>query len=421
MDLSKPRRDTELHLVGTMMCYPDTIGVVTGLIGAGDVYDKSAQAIFKAVVDLWGRGEKVVPTAVTAELPDGIDTDDVFYAYGAAGSGEHAPVLANRAYDGSTRRELIAAAQGIIKAAREDDREIVDVLGSAQGWILALSLKGGEEDLGEVIRGVYRRSEEAKESGQPGIPWAWRKLTDMTGGKKAGEFIVIASRPSVGKSALIKNDIIYALRHTKERIALFSPEMRKPEVIVRMLAEISGLDGNRIARGDLSPEQWVQYNLACEELTDIAKGRLVFDDSVRPSVGKVISTVRQEERNGGIGTIYGDYAQRMKMNSRLDGATAQLSSLVEQWFDMAGMLGVATVLLAQVHRDTERGGQINKPAASNIKGSGTFEEAADTLILPHRESREATTGSFLLAKQRNGPTGEIPVRYDGKTTSFKEV
>jgi replicative DNA helicase len=423
IDLTKPADGAEWWLCGAMMLDNSIIGSVSEIVSAEDFAERECREVFVSIMRTWGSGKQVDPTTVVMELPPDVDREAVYDAYSSVGSAASWRGYADRVAGAAIRRKLQAEGRAVAKMAESDDREVGQVLGDAQARVLSVSEKSAGESLSDVIMRVQRESEEASRhpSGVVGVSYGIETVDNVTGGMFKHDFIVVAARPSVGKSALVKSCIVMEnLLKTDRGMAVFSAEDSREAFILRMASQLSGVDGNRLRRGDMNRDEWVRYGDACSKIDEVTKGRMLLDDKARPTPGYIMNKCRQWVAAGNpLDFVVIDYIQKMgEIGGRTDYEI--MSRLAYACDDLKKDLNVPVVLVAQLSRGAEGRDEIKTPVVTDLKSTGALEEAATVVLLLHRASRAAQDATLWVAKNKNGPVGDCALKYNPLTTTFKE-
>ncbi len=419
-NLLEKHPDVEASLVGKLLMDGRRCAGVSELIEPSDFSCPEYSKIYAVIIRQWSAGHKLDDKTVAAELDPAI-ADLAIDAYAGTGSAIGASHLAEQIKEASIRRRLNTEAKRVVKATSQDERPVADILEAAKQSIDSIGHIEKRRKTEDIILGVVKSSQEAAASqhGTVGIPTGFRRFDNITGGLKKTDLVYIAARPSVGKTSLALNIIHNILHGTDECICMFSAEMSEEQVWLRLIAQMTGLDGNRIMRGDLSPDQWSLYSDTAQKCVDKFGERLYIDPKSSPTPGHIRAVAMQRRQQGRLGLIVTDYVNLMSVPG-INGSDqlALMTECAKASKNTAKDLDVPYVLLAQLKRGSEGREVMEVPGLTDIKYAG--EEPADIAALLHRGTRSSTRGLLKIAKNRNGPTGEFPLNFDGPTTTFSE-
>lgn len=421
--LTESKRDTELHVLGCMLLDPRTIAGISDILAYDDFTSHDIAIAYQTALDLWAAGHALTPAIVAADLPKE-SAAAVWEAYEGIGSAASSMWYAGKIKEAATRRDIIARCKQITTMAQGDKRDIGDIVSAAQTSMYSIASKEIATTITEDMVEVMRMSEQAAASkyGMVGVPTGFPTLDNLTGGFNKQDLVIIAARPSVGKTAFGVNILQNIVENTDDIKAIFfSGEMSRYRILNRMASRRCQIDNNALARGNLRPDEWTKYTTAGGELSQLMEGRVWIDDKSRPSPGHIRSITKQRQQISGIDIIFCDYLQIMSMPGRHESRVSELSALTSSMKAIAKDLDIPVVLLSQVTRGAENREEMLEPCLGDLKGSGSIEEDADTVMFPHRATREAMRGKLIIAKQRNGPTSMIPLSFHGPTTTFKEM
>ena len=421
-NLTKSKIDTELHVIGAMLLDNRTIAGIVEVLDFEDFTSPEVATIYQTAVEQWRSSSAVTPGTVSADLPQYL-SDMVWDAYQGVGSAVDALWYAERVKESATRRELAARARQIAKDAETRKGDINEIIGDAQTRMFDIQHKEVRATIAEDFAELQKASEQAARSkyGTIGVPTMFPTFDNITGGLKKEDLIIIAARPSIGKTALAVNIFQNIIEQTDLKAMFFSGEMTRHQLLLRMASRRALIDNNALARGNLSKGAWAKYTEVCGELSNMMEGRCWIDDRSRPSPGHIRAIVKQRQQVDGVDVVFVDYLQQMSAAGKYNGMYEKLTAITGGMKAIAKDLKVPVVLLAQVNRAGEYGDEIKPPSLSNLKGTGSIEEDADIVAFVHRDNRVASRGKIIIAKHRNGPLDEIPVSYEGCLTSFKEI
>src|SRR6201997_4704728 len=339
--------------------------------------------------------------------------------------------------DKSLLRRLMAICSAAIARAADQSETALEVIGSAEASLLEVSERGvthGFQSLDQIVAhsfgsidNLYKESREVT-----GLATHYTVLDQMTSGLQKGEVIIIAARPSMGKTALAINIAQNAAVQSKAIVAVFSLEMSKESLLRRMLSSQSGVDQRKLQTGFLGRDDHGKLQHALEQLIEAP---LFIDDTAGISLAEMRAKARRLKQNsGGLNLIVVDYLQLMSATlpsaggKRYENRTQEVSAISRGLKALAKELRVPVVALSQLSRASEQRGGDKKPMLSDLRESGSIEQDADVVAFIHREAyynrdeemseSDKAKSEIILAKQRNGPTGTVYLNFISKFTRF---
>ena len=342
--------------------------------------------------------------------------------------------------DKSLLRKLMAICSAAIARAADQSETALEVLGAAESQLLEVSEKGithGLQPLDQIVANsfgtidnLYKQSREVT-----GLATHFTDLDRLTSGFQKGELIIIAARPSMGKTALAINIAQNAGIRGKAKVAVFSLEMSKESLLRRMLASQAGVDQRKLQTGFLGREDQTKLQHALEQLVEAP---LYIDDSAGISLAEMRAKARRLKQNsGGLDLIVVDYLQLMSATlpsaggKRYENRTQEVSAISRGLKALAKELDVPVVALSQLSRASERRGEDKRPMLSDLRESGSIEQDADVVAFIHRESyynrteemteSDKAKSEIIIAKQRNGPTETVHMYFNARYTRFEGV
>jgi len=331
----------------------------------------------------------------------------------------------------ATMRELIHAAGEILEEVHTARTPAQNLLESAEQKIFRIAQKrenGVVSTASELVHETMRMIDESEGNGFMGVRTGYAQLDEMTNGLQKGEMLILAARPSMGKTALSLN-LLQQIAQNGTSSVMFSLEMGKQQLIQRMLCALGGIDAQRLRKHMLGSDDYRRLMAACGE---ISKLPIFIDDTPGLSLLAMRSKARRLKERYGIGFIAIDYLQLMSSGSRVESRQLEVSEISRGIKAMARELDVPVLCLSQLNRAAEQR-EGHRPRMSDLRESGSIEQDADVVMMLHREDYyhrgdpnwadenpdKVGTAELILAKQRNGPTGTVDLAWDGSTTSFK--
>lgn len=421
-------REAEEGVIGGLLRDPDVLSSVLQIIRADNFYFDAHQKVFQAVVDLYNDNQPIDLVLVHEKLRKNKQLDDVGGPRFLAELWERVPTGANAEYhakivrDNAMIRSLIHAGNEVLRDAYDRTQSADELVAQAERKVMDIARAGmiGEtKTLGEVVREAFDRidSRVGKENlSISGLPTGYVDLDNYTAGLQNSELIIVAARPSVGKTAFALNLVRHIITEEQAPVLFFSLEMARVELAERLLACQSRVDSHKIRKGHLDAND-IQKLMDAGDI--LRKARLYIDDTPTRSMLQIAATARRlmkkEEKNGGLKAIMIDYLQLIEPESRRDPRQEQVAQISRRLKILARDLKIPVVALAQVNRASEDR-QDHKPRLSDLRESGSIEQDADTVMMLHRPGKfdgtqEDNVLEIILAKQRNGPTGEVTLTY----------
>jgi len=420
---SNPNASTDRHLceravIGAVLLDPDCIAELD--LDPSD-FTGGNRIVWKSILSLDVAGSPIDMLTVAVQAGD--DAAKFNGVSFLANLVAETPTAANVGYyaglvkSEAKRRRLLAVADSIRKNADSDPDELHQQVERAV-MELAGSQRLGPVRIGAGIREAIKAIETAYESGNPltGLTTGFPSLDRNTCGLQDSDLIIVAARPSIGKTALGLNIAEHISINKNTPGLFFSREMSKEALRHRLLCSRAMVCSIAARRGVLKPADFARLTQAAMEIHDAP----LFIDDGPNDVYRMRSVARRMKRREGIKYVVADYLQLIEAPGA-ESRTAEVEAVSKQLKEMAKELGLPVIALAQINRESEKGAN-TRPRLDQLKGSGAIEQDADVVIILHRKKEEdVEPAELFLAKQRNGPIGLIDVRYDGPHTRFVEV
>jgi len=424
---------SEQSTLGGMLLSKDAVAdVVEGLRG-NDFYIPKHEVIFEAILTLYSHGEPTDVIAVTDELMKAGDLQragGVDYLHSltsivptAANAGYYASIVQERAL----LRRLVDAGTRIVQMGFDGEGEATELVNQAQAEVYAVTGQENSEDyvpLEVAIGAAVEEIEMAKgrDGEMTGVPTGFKELDDLTNGLHAGQMIVVAARPAMGKSTLALDFArASAIKHNQPAI-FFSLEMGKTEIAMRLLSAEGQIPLQKLRKGDLDSRDWTTLASTRGRINDAP---LYVDDSPNMTLVEIRAKCRRLKQRVGLRMIIIDYLQLMTSGKRVESRQQEVSEFSRALKLMAKELQVPVIALSQLNRGSEQR-QDKRPMVSDLRESGSIEQDADMVILLHRDEvydKQSRPGEadLIVAKHRNGPTADIPVAFQGHYSRFHDM
>jgi replicative DNA helicase len=428
--------DAERFVLGSILLNQDNYFQVAGAVEPEDFSLEKHRRIFGRMKDLYDRGEKIDRVTLANELmkQGQIESVDGF-AY-LVSLDEGLPALSNLdsyvriVKDKATLRKLIFSAQKIIDRCLIGEEEPDEILAGAEESLLKLGeARSGERlespatVIGKFPGGVNAFLDPSQRVS--GLSTGFAKFDEMTGGLHGGELLILAARPSMGKTALALNIAQHVATHPQMRkpVAVFSLEMSSASLLTRLLCSAARVDQHKFRAGYLNADERRKLQVA---LADLTESPLYLDDTAGVNLMDIHSKLRRMQAEHGLSLVVIDYLQLMSNRGRSENRNQEVSAISRGLKLMAKDLNVPFLVLSQLSRASETRIGDHKPQLSDLRDSGSIEQDADLVAFIFREEvykrdREDLRGlaDLIVAKQRNGPIGNVPLRFLGQFTRFE--
>jgi len=424
----------EQSALGGMLLSKDAVADVTGLLRGPDFYVPKHEVIYEAVLALYARGEPTDAITVTDQLTKMGDLQ-------RAGGAEYlhtitsiVPTAANASYyaeivaEKALLRRLVEAGTRIVQMGYAGEGEAVDLVNSAQSEIYGVTGADQANDyvpLSDAVTAAIEEIEKAKmsEGGMMGVPTGFAELDEKTNGFAAGQMIIVAARPAMGKSTLALDIARSGSVGAGATTVFFSLEMGRAEIAMRLLAAEASIPMQTLRKGALDQRDFTK--LAATQAR-INEAPLFIDDSPNLTLVEIRAKCRRLKQRHNLKMVVIDYLQLLSSGKRVESRQQEVSEFSRALKLLSKELEVPVVALSQLNRASEQRSD-KMPAISDLRESGSLEQDADMVILLHRESSyekdnpRAGEADLILAKQRNGPTGTVTVAFQGHYSRFQDM
>ena len=430
--------EAEQSLLGGLLLDNDAFDKVADMVGAEDFYRDDHRRIFRHVARLVGANRPADVVTVGEAIESSEDKDKTGGAAYLATLAQNTPSSLNiRRYaelvrERSVQRRLAQVATDIAESAlNTQGKEVEQLLDEAESRIFQIAESRARRDLGlleikPVLARVFERIDhlyhQDNPSGITGVPTGYAKLDEMTSGLQGGDLVVVAGRPSMGKTALALNFAEHLAVHNGLPVAIFSMEMSSTQLAMRMLGSIARVDQHKMRTGRLSDKEWGDLSEAMARLHETP---LYIDETGALTGLEVRARARRLKRQySKLGLIVIDYLQLMSASAQGENRATEISEISRTLKAMAKELDVPVVALSQLNRALEQ--RPNKrPQMSDLRESGAIEQDADLILAIYRdeiynpESTDKGVAEINVLKQRNGPIGTVKLTFLGQFTRFE--
>jgi replicative DNA helicase len=427
--------DAEISVLGASMLTPNVIPAVSEIIRPHHFYRQAHQRIYEAIEDLFARGEPIDPITVCEQLANRAALEAVggrafvhslmTAVPAATNARQYAEIVRENYY----LRSLIKVGGEITEMAYRREHPPMDLIDRAEQMVFDISqtrVVGEFSPISELIDESWPELERTMTEGHQtvGCATGFRDLDYIIGGFRPSNLVILAARPSMGKTALALNIARNVAVDQGKGVALFSLEMSKMEVVNRMMCSEARVDHWRVQRGMLRPDEWSKLAAAC---TPLHTAPIFVDDSASLNLMEIRAKARRlRAREKNLGLIILDYLQLMMGDVGAENRQQEVSRISRGLKILARELEVPVLALSQLSRQVEqRAG--NRPVLSDLRESGSIEQDADVVLFIYRdevynrESADKGTAEIIVGKQRNGPIGECKLAFMQNYTRFADL
>ncbi|RAV31148.1 replicative DNA helicase, partial [Corynebacterium heidelbergense] len=428
--------EAEQGVLGGMLMSKDAVAEVVQVLMAEDFYRPAHATVFDTITRLYGEGKDIDPVIVAGRL----DRDGRLEAIGGApylhNIMSRTPTSANVGYyanlvkEKSTLRKLVMAGTRIVQLGYSgiEGAEVESVVDDAQQQMFAITNDASTEDYEVFASLIDPTMDELDElesgtAGARGIETGFKDLDDTTNGLHGGQMIIVAARPGVGKSTLALDFMRHASIRQNKASVLFSLEMSKSEIMMRILAAESEVELSAMRGGRLETADWERLTLRVGE---IESAPIYIDDSPNLTMMEIRAKARRLKQQHDLSLIVVDYLQLMTSGKRVESRQQEVSEFSRQLKLLAKEVDVPVVAISQLNRGVESRGDDALPRVSDLRESGSLEQDADMVMLlnrpdnQNRDHERAGEADIILAKHRGGPIGTFTVAHQLKFSKFSE-
>lgn len=428
----------EQSVLGGMLLSKDAIADVVEILRSNDFYKPAHATVFDTILDLYGRGEPADPVTISAALAASnelVRIGGAPYLHTlissvptAANAGYYARIVAERA----VLRRLVEAGTRIVQlgygSASGAGREVDDVVDLAQQAVYDVTERRTSEDytvLEELLQPTMDEIEASSAHGgvMTGVPTGFADLDRLTNGLHPGQLIIVAGRPGLGKSTAGLDMIRSCSIRNGLSSCIFSLEMSKIEIVMRLLSAEAKVPLHSLRSGNLSEDDWTKL---ARRMGEVSEAPLFIDDSPNMTLMEIRAKARRLKQRHDLKLVLVDYMQLMSSPKRTESRQQEVSELSRGMKLLAKELEVPVIAVSQLNRGPEQRTD-KRPQLSDLRESGSIEQDADMVILLHRddyyekESPRAGEADFIVAKHRNGPTDTITVAFQGHFSRFVDM
>ncbi|HZH43737.1 MAG TPA: replicative DNA helicase [Lysobacter sp.] len=430
--------EAEQAVLGGLMLAPEAFDTVASLLSEPDFYRRDHQLIYRAIRELADRS-KPFDAVTLSEWFDsqGLSEQVAGGAYlielaSTTPSAANIAAYAEIVRDKAILRRLIEVGTGIVNDAfQPNGRESKEILAKAEQEVFAIAeadAKGRTDfvAVNDALKEAFDVLQTRYESGGSvtGLPTGYTEFDEMTAGLQPTDLIILAARPSMGKTTLALNMAEYAAFRSKKAVAVFSMEMSASQLALRLISSVGRVNAARLRTGQLEDEDWSRVTSAIRQLKEV---KIFIDDTPALSPEVLRAKARRLKREHDLGLIVIDYLQLMQVPGNSENRATEISEISRSLKALAKELQVPVIALSQLNRSLETRTD-KRPVMADLRESGAIEQDADVIIFIYRDeyynkenSPDKGLAEVIIGKQRNGPTGSIKLKFFGEYTRFDNL
>jgi len=430
--------EAEVSVLGSLMLDHEAIFRVADTLAVHDFYKPVHREIYEAITDLFSRREPVDVLSVTSRLREKNKLEEIggssylatlVNAVPTASHIEHYATLVRRK---RLLRDLIGASHHIAQLGYKEADNIEELIDEAEQKIFGIakdSLKQEFFSLKDLLPQAweqidYRHRDDGGHHG--GVPTGFVDLDKYLAGLQKSDLIILAARPSLGKTSFALNIACNVAVKEKKPVAVFSLEMSREQVVDRLLAAEAQVDLWKLRTGHLREEEG-HFSDIQDAMARLSETPIFIDDSPSPTIIEIRAKARRLQAQHDLGLIVIDYLQLIRGHGRSDSRVQEVSEISRSLKGLAKELNVPVLALSQLSRAVEIRGTNARPKLSDLRESGSIEQDSDVVMFIYRENKDgqnsgrSNMAEILIEKHRNGPTGKVDLRFDDRTTRFYDL
>jgi replicative DNA helicase len=425
--------EAEKAVLGAVLLDNNSFSIATESLTAQSFYKKAHHDIFAGMESLAARGEAIDINTLADEMKK-------LGTYQSAGGPAYLTEIMDSVHTAANveyyagivlekhiLRRLITISNEVMTQCYTGDREAVEVLDEAEQLIFELSQQGmfrGFQPIGRIIKERFKNIEEMYQSGKhiSGVPSPFSDLDAYTSGFQKSDLIIIAGRPGMGKTSFALNLAQHLAIHEKTPVGIFSLEMSCDQLVMRLLCAEARVDSNRLRTGYVKSSEYAELAIVAGYLSEAP---IYIDDSPGISTVELRAKARRLKAEANVGMILVDYMQLINVKERVENRQQQISLISRSLKALAKELEIPVVALSQLSRAVESRGGDKRPMLSDLRESGSIEQDADMVLflfrpeVYDRDAEQKGRAELIIGKQRNGPTGTIPLTFVDEYTRFE--
>ncbi|HET9191102.1 MAG TPA: replicative DNA helicase [Rudaea sp.] len=429
--------DAEQAVLGGLMLDEHAWERIADKLGEEDFYRKDHRLIFRAIGDLASKNQPCDAVTLGEWFESSGLADEVGGVAYVIQLANATPSAANiLAYAGIVReksvlRQLIEAGTQIVgDGFQPEGRKSEEILAEAEQRVFHIAETGarGKKSYVEMRAAVHEafqilsRRYESKDA-VTGLATGFADLDEMTAGLQPADLIIVAARPSMGKTALAVNMAEHAALKSRKAVAIFSMEMSASQLAFRLISSLGRIDQQHLRNGDLAEEDWPRVTSA---ITLLSETKILIDDTPALSPSELRARARRMKRQYDLGLIVVDYLQLMAVPGNKENRATEISEITRSLKALAKELNIPVIALSQLNRSLEQRTD-KRPVMADLRESGAIEQDADVILFIYRdeyydkESADKGLAEIIIGKQRNGPTGTVKLTFLGRYTRFENT
>jgi len=427
--------DAEKAILGSIMLRPGAIFEINDIVFSESFYASKHGEIYKAMLELSSKGEPIDILSLSHKLEEKGLLEQIGGSSYLSELTNSVPASTNIKYYAEVvakkhlLRKIIEAGDNISELGfQEDSEDVLEVLNQAEKKIMNINTNAGAHafhSLRDSLPEAWERLEKLHENKGElrGVPTGFRDLDQYLSGLQKSDLVILAARPSMGKTTLALDIARQTALDNKTPVIIFSLEMSTQQLVDRLLAAQSRVNSWSLRTGNLSSE--AEFAKIRDSLDSLSKAPIFVDDLAGNSINRMRSVCRRIKAEHGIGLIIVDYLQLMSTSKNYDSMVNQVTEISRSLKALAKEFDVPVLALSQLSRAVEsRGG---RPKLSDLRDSGSIEQDADIVMFIHREdknkneSEKTNIAEILIEKHRNGPVGKVELYFDERTTTFMSI
>ncbi len=423
--------EAEQSVLGAMLLDKEAISTATEVINGEDFYREAHKEIYEAIIEIFNKNEPVDLITITEKLKQRNTIEAIggvtylVNLQNVVPSTRNVKHYAEIIHEKSILRRLIKSSNEVSSSCYDAKEEVVSIIDRAEKNIFDISLSRstrGYTHIKDVLSSNFDKIEELylNKGRITGVPTGFLDLDSKLSGLQKSDLILVAARPSMGKSALMMNIVQYSSVREKVPSVVFSLEMSKEQLSQRLLCAEALIDSHRLRVGDISEDEWVKLARA---MGPLAQAPIFIDDTPAISITEMRAKCRRLKIEHNLGLVVVDYLQLMQGKGNYDSRQQEISDISRSLKALARELNVPVVALSQLSRAPEMRAD-HRPILSDLRESGAIEQDADVVMFLYRDeyyhpdTEKKNIGELIIAKQRNGPTGVVELVWLGQYTKF---
>ena len=427
--------EAERSVLGAILIHNEAFNFAVEIVGPGDFFRDAHRRIFEKMITLGERSEAIDLVTLKEALAQGGELEDVGGPAYIASLVDGVPRSTNVEYyarivkEKSTLRALIHASTQIAQRAWEAEDDPNTILDDAERTIFSIAedrARVGFMSMRQIVDESLPKIEQLFEHKRliTGVPTGFDDLDTMTRGLQAADLVIVAARPSMGKTSLVLNMAEHAAIRHGQTVGIFSLEMSRESLFIRLLTSVAQIDAHKLQTGHVGQRD---YDRLSNAISQLGEAPIHIDDSPGVGVLEMRAKSRRLASEHGLGMLVVDYLQLMSGRGRFDNRTLELAAISRGLKGLAKELNVPVIALSQLSRAPEARSD-HRPLLSDLRESGALEQDADVVMMIYRpemypdcKEEDKGTAELIIAKQRNGPTGTINLAFLREHTRFQSL